>query len=53
MAAVKTAMLALKHRKNKAGGQRIILFIGSPIEADAAEMKKTAAALKKNNVSGR
>jgi spore maturation protein CgeB len=25
------AQLALKHRKNKNGGQRIIVFVGSPV----------------------
>jgi 26S proteasome regulatory subunit N10 len=29
--AVQVASLALKHRKNKNGGQRIIVFIGSPV----------------------
>lgn len=42
--------IALKHRKNKHGGQRIVSFVGSPVQADAAEMKKLGAMLKKNNV---
>jgi len=49
--AVKTAFLALKHRRNKLGGQRIIAFVGSPLEVDAAELKKLATSLKKNNVA--
>jgi hypothetical protein len=31
--AIKTAMLALKHRKNKNGAQRIVVFVGSPVAA--------------------
>ena len=31
---VQVAQLALKHRRNKNGAQRIVLFVGSPIEAD-------------------
>jgi 26S proteasome regulatory subunit N10 len=51
LAAVKTAFLALKHRRNKLGGQRIIAFVGSPLEVDAPELKKLATSLKKNNVA--
>jgi hypothetical protein len=29
--AIKTAMLALKHRKNKNGAQRVVVFVGSPV----------------------
>jgi hypothetical protein len=50
LSAVKTAMIALKHRKNKVGGQRIVVFVGSPVEAEAPVLKKTADALKKSNV---
>jgi hypothetical protein len=42
--------LALKHRKNKNGGQRIIAFVGSPVDADEKELKRLGAALKKSNV---
>lgn len=31
-AAIQIAQLALKHRRNKHGGQRIIIFVSSPIE---------------------
>jgi hypothetical protein len=50
VAALKTAFLALKHRRNKMSAQRIVAFVASPVEADAAELKKVAAAFKKNNV---
>ena len=45
------AQLALKHRKNKNGGQRIIVFIGSPISSNEPELKKIGALLKKNNIA--
>jgi 26S proteasome regulatory subunit N10 len=43
--------LALKHRQNKNQHQRMILFIGSPTQADAAALTKLGQALKKNNVA--
>lgn len=49
--AVQIAHLALKHRKNKNGGQRIIVFIGSPIVDSEEAMKKIGKILKKNNVA--
>lgn len=48
---IKIAQLALKHRKNKNGGQRVILFIGSPVEETAAELIKVGKQLKKNQVA--
>ncbi|CAM9344644.1 unnamed protein product [Ectocarpus fasciculatus] len=48
---VQIAHLALKHRKNKNGGQRIIVFIGSPVEDSEEAMKKIGKVLKKNNVA--
>jgi 26S proteasome regulatory subunit N10 len=48
---VQVAYLALKHRRNKNGGQRIVLLVGSPVEDDAKKLKKVAGNLKKNNVS--
>ena len=48
---IQIAQLALKHRKNKNGGQRIIVFIGSPIEDSDEAMKKIGKILKKNNVA--
>lgn len=49
--AVQIAQLALKHRKNKNGGQRIIAFVGSPISDDVNNLKKIGKQLKKNNVA--
>jgi len=43
--------LALKHRKNKNGSKRIIVFVGSPVTDASIKLKKLAAQLKKNNVS--
>ncbi|KAJ7584651.1 hypothetical protein C8J56DRAFT_1166669 [Mycena floridula] len=48
------AQLALKHRENKNLRQRIIVFVGSPLEGAAADEKsmvKLAKKLKKNNVA--
>jgi 26S proteasome regulatory subunit N10 len=52
--AINIAQLALKHRENKNLRQRIIVFVGSPLEgqgADEREMVKIAKRLKKNNVA--
>jgi len=52
--AISVAQLALKHRENKNLRQRIIVFIGSPLEGPAADEKnmvKLAKKLKKNNVA--
>lgn len=48
---VQIAQLALKHRKNKNGGQRIIAFVGSPIIETAVELAKIGKLLKKNNIA--
>lgn len=48
---VQIAQLALKHRKNKNGGQRIIAFVGSPIQDSVDKMIKIGKQLKKNNVA--
>ncbi|KAF8239443.1 hypothetical protein L208DRAFT_1385873 [Tricholoma matsutake] len=48
------AQLALKHRENKNLRQRIIVFVASPLDGQAADEKamvKLAKKLKKNNVS--
>lgn len=51
-AAIQVASLALKHRKNKNGAQRIVLFIGSPLDGiDGRALAKAGRQLKKNNVS--
>lgn len=52
--AIAIAQLALKHRESKNLRQRIIVFVGSPLEgqgADEKSMVKLAKKLKKNNVA--
>ncbi|KAI6033783.1 hypothetical protein BKA83DRAFT_686228 [Pisolithus microcarpus] len=52
--AINIAQLALKHRENKNLRQRIIVFVGSPLQGaagDEREMVKLARKLKKNNVA--
>lgn len=49
--AVQVASLALKHRPNKNGAQRIVLFVGTPVTADARALQKAGRALKKNNIA--
>lgn len=48
---VQIAQLALKHRENKNQRQRIVVFIGSPIDEDEETLVKIAKKLKKNNVA--
>ena len=51
-AAIQVASLALKHRKNKNGAQRIVLFIGSPLDGiEAKALSRAGRQLKKNNIS--
>jgi 26S proteasome regulatory subunit N10 len=50
-ASVAVASLALKHRRNKNGAQRIVLFVGTPVTADIKSLQKAGRLLKKNNVS--
>lgn len=45
------AQLALKHRQNKDQKQRIIAFVGSPIEEEEKALVNLAKKLKKNNVA--
>ncbi|OBZ66620.1 26S proteasome non-ATPase regulatory subunit 4 [Grifola frondosa] len=52
--AIAVAQLALKHRQNKNLRQRIIVFVGSPLQGQGADEKymvKLAKKLKKNNVN--
>jgi len=52
--AIAVAQLALKHRQNKNLRQRIVVFLGSPLEgqgSDERNMIKLAKKLKKNNVA--
>jgi len=48
---VQIAQLALKHRQNKIQRQRVIAFVGSPLEADDKVLSKLAKKMKKNNVA--
>jgi len=48
--AVQIAELALKHRKNKHGSQRIVIFVGSPLKDDIPILEKVGKQLRKNNV---
>jgi len=51
-ASIQVASLALKHRKNKNGAQRIVLFVGSPLDGiESKALSKAGRQLKKNNVS--
>jgi 26S proteasome regulatory subunit N10 len=50
-ASVQVASLALKHRRNKNGSQRIVLFVGSPLTVEGRALAKAGRQLKKNNVS--
>ncbi|CAN0244379.1 unnamed protein product, partial [Laminaria digitata] len=50
-AAIKIAQLALKHRRNKHGGQRIIIFVSSPIADETKALVTVGKMLKKNNVA--
>jgi 26S proteasome regulatory subunit N10 len=51
LSALKTAALALKNRQNKNQRQRIIVFVGSPIESDSKELIKLGKQFKKNNIA--
>jgi len=51
-ASVQVASLALKHRKNKNGQQRIVIFVGSPLTSiETRVLVKAGRGLKKNNVA--
>ena len=50
-AGVQVASLALKHRRNKNGAQRIVLFVGSPLNVEGRALAKAGRQLKKNNVA--
>ena len=51
LTAIKVAQLSLKHRKNKAQKQRIILFVGHPVTGDKDDFEDVGMRLKKNNLS--
>ena len=49
VAALQVAQLALKHRKNKNGGQRVVMFIGSPLAGvEEKRFVRVGKQLKKN-----
>ena len=51
---ISVAQLALKHRRDKNLRQRIVAFVGSPLQGEAPDegaMVKLAKKLKKNNVA--
>ena len=51
-ASVQVASLALKHRRNKNGAQRIVLFVGTPLnDIENRALAKAGRQLKKNNVA--
>lgn len=51
-ASVQVASLALKHRRNKNGQQRIVIFVGSPLtHVESKALVKAGKMLKKNNVA--
>jgi 26S proteasome regulatory subunit N10 len=47
---IQVAQLALKHRENKNQRQRIVVFVGSPIEDTQDNLVKLGKKLRKNNV---
>jgi len=49
--AIQVARLALRHRQNKKQEQRIVLFVGSPVQATEKELSNLGAQLKKNKVA--
>lgn len=48
---IQVAALALKHRLNKLQRQRVIVFVGSPVDEDVKALVKLAKKMKKNNVA--
>lgn len=51
LAGVQVAQLALKHRQNKNQHQRVIFFVGSPVEVETDELVRLGKRLKKNNIA--
>lgn len=48
---IQVACLALKNRQNKSQRQRVVAFVGSPVQETDEELEKLAKKLKKNGVS--
>ncbi|KAI1305933.1 26S proteasome non-ATPase regulatory subunit 4 [Halotydeus destructor] len=51
LTSIRIAHLALKHRQGKNHKMRIVVFVGSPIELDEAQLVKLAKRLKKEKVN--
>ncbi|XP_054167052.1 26S proteasome non-ATPase regulatory subunit 4-like [Oppia nitens] len=51
MTGIRVAHLALKHRQGKNHKMRIVVFVGSPVDADEKELIKLAKRLKKEKVN--
>lgn len=49
--ALLTPKLALRHRQNKRQEQRIVLFVGSPVKVNEADLKRLGGQLKKNKIA--
>jgi 26S proteasome regulatory subunit N10 len=47
---IKISMLALKHRQNKRGESRIVVFVGSPIDEKEKDLKKLGKLLKRDTI---
>jgi len=48
---INVAQLALKHRQNKNQRQRVVAFVGSPVNDTEERLEQLAKKLKKNNVA--
>ncbi|WFD18226.1 proteasome regulatory particle base subunit rpn10 [Malassezia caprae] len=48
---INVAQLALKHRQNKNQRQRVVAFVGSPVDDTEESLEQLAKKLKKNNVA--
>jgi len=51
MTGIKVAQLSLKHRQEKTQRQRIIVFVGHPIQTELEEFEDLGMRLRRNNVS--
>lgn len=49
--AIQVATLALKHRREKKGAQRIVIFVASPVMEEVKSMSQMGKVLKKNNIA--
>ncbi|KAL7750971.1 proteasome regulatory particle base subunit rpn10 [Sorochytrium milnesiophthora] len=48
---IQVAQLALKHRQNRNQRQRVIVFVGSPLDVDDKALVRLGKKMKKNNVA--